>query len=308
MIRTMACVLAVIALSLTVMGFSVEQEPKTRELPSKQFIEIIDLISPETVNKLPASFVENWPTWVLDTKGVFEKIPDSDGFVQPSSVDTLFQPVDLKPPNFQLALGFHVRDGAIRQIMPAVDCSYDGGIHRNRGLCSVPRAYKWIEFSNGMFGDWKHFQLRAFKRKLPESEEAAEEKWLEMASVPSGNMISKAIERTIFSLAQSAPDELGEGSHVIHSLIDLDDEEESSLEYPKTGNELCIVLEDQLEEDDVLDRHPAGACPGALHVAASAAMAGSESDYLPDAYKPLYQDETLRNPIYEQFRERRKEQ
>ena len=77
--------------------------------PNKQFIQIANLLSPQAdPQQLPVSIVENWSTWVLDRSGVWSKIPDSDGFVSPTSVDTLFQPVDLKPPQFQLALGFHV--------------------------------------------------------------------------------------------------------------------------------------------------------------------------------------------------------
>ena len=198
----------------------------------------------------------------------------------------------------------------IRHIMPAVDISYEGGVHRNRGLCSVPRAYKWIEFSNGMFGDWKSFQIRAFKRKMTSEESNDDEKWVELASVSSGDSIAKTIEQTIFSMAQSAPDELGEGSHMIHSLIDLDvdDAEEACVEYPRNGHEFSIVLEDQLEEGgDSLDVNPALVSPGALLVATSATMAGSESQYLPDVYRPLFEDKSLRNPTYEEFRDRRKQ-
>jgi hypothetical protein len=89
--------------------------PSNDPPPSKRFIEIADLIDDFTApQQLPVSFVESWSTWVLDTKGVWSKIPDgaSDGenagFVSPASVDTLFQPLDLKTPQFQLAMGFHV--------------------------------------------------------------------------------------------------------------------------------------------------------------------------------------------------------
>jgi hypothetical protein len=194
------------------------------------------------------------------------------------------------------------RDGVIRQIMPALDISFEGGQHRNRGLCSVPRAYKWIEFSNGMFGGWKDFQLRALTRKK------GDEKWEEVASGPSGETIAKAIERTIFSLAQTPPDDIGEGSNLVHVLIDDNEkdnvEDSCNLEYPKNGNELCVVLDDR--EGDIPENLEEEA-QGILHVTTIATMAGSESQYLPDAYKPLYQDKSLRNPTYEKFRERRQD-
>ena len=44
--------------------------------------------------------------------------------------------------------------------------------------------------------------------------------------------------------------------------------------------------------------------PGALQVVITAIVAGSESEYLPDAYKPLYSDDSLRNQIYAKFKQR----
>ena len=91
------------------------------------------LSSSTTNNKLPVSWTQNWSTWVLEPMkstttttatatatntqessslggagDVFVKIPDTDGFVPPSSVDTLFQPIDLMAPTMSLALGVHM--------------------------------------------------------------------------------------------------------------------------------------------------------------------------------------------------------
>lgn len=85
-------------------AFSVDLGPSK----PKPYIEITNLASPDAVNLLPASLVESWSTWVLDPSGQFSKIPDSDGFVNPASIDTFFQPLDLKPPMLQLAVGVHV--------------------------------------------------------------------------------------------------------------------------------------------------------------------------------------------------------
>lgn len=74
----------------------------------KQFIEITNPMDMAATNKLPASFVRGWPTWVLDLDGKITKIPDDEGFVPPDSVDELFQPVDLRRPEMRLALGAHV--------------------------------------------------------------------------------------------------------------------------------------------------------------------------------------------------------
>jgi hypothetical protein len=195
--------------------------------------------------------------------------------------------------------------------MPALDVSFEGGQHRNRGLCSVPRAYKWIEFSNGMFGNWKDFQIRAFKRKQPQqqggensgNDDDNESSWEEIATGPSRETIAKTIERMIFGLAQSAPDDFREGSNLVHVLMDYEEDEDINLEYPKSGYELCVVLDDR--QEDIPANKLEEEAQGILHVLATATMAGSESGYLPDVYKPLYEDKSLRNPIYEKFRERR---
>lgn len=95
-------------LTATVLAFSAQSVTSTSNgNDSKRFIEIVDSKS-SLVDKLPTSLTENWPTWVLDETGSFTKIPDTDGFVPPASVDDLFQPLDLKPPQLRIALGIHV--------------------------------------------------------------------------------------------------------------------------------------------------------------------------------------------------------
>ena len=72
------------------------------------FDEYILEVIPSQQSRLPSSFVENWSTWILDQDGSITKIPDDDGFVPPASIDEIWQPVDLKPPQIRLALGLHV--------------------------------------------------------------------------------------------------------------------------------------------------------------------------------------------------------
>jgi hypothetical protein len=154
-----------------------------------------------------------------------------------------------------------------------------------------------------------------------EEEDTEDEGWIELASLTSGGAIVQAIEQVQYALADNPPAEVGEGSHILHILLErnTNDDCDSSqgnyrFEYPKTGYELCIVLEEKRDDSNLLidrrkQRLPSqdGNAYGILHVGVSAAMAGSESEYLPDAYRPLYEDPTLRNPIYERFRERRRQ-
>jgi hypothetical protein len=86
--------------------------PATSSAPDIVPRTFIDLINPidttGATQKLPASMVAHWPTWVLDKNGQMVHIPDSDGFVSPTSIDELWQPVDLQSPKMRLAVGLHV--------------------------------------------------------------------------------------------------------------------------------------------------------------------------------------------------------
>lgn len=241
--------------------------------------------------------MERWPNWFLETDGTLSKIADEEtgeGFVTPTSIDTLFQPIDLKRPEMKLALGIHVRSGQIRHVMPSLDISYENGLHRNRGLCSVPLAYRWVDFGflNSLNG-YSRYELRVASKKRVGSEED-EEKWDRISSLP-GDVMKEAIERAIVCLAEVDEEDLGSGSHIIHVALD----DSKVLEVPKAKNDLqatLVEIRGEGEEDADI---------GILDVAILTTMAGSASEYLPEVYKPLYANESYRNPLYEKFKERK---
>lgn len=78
------------------------------DVAERGFIQLTNPIDTSSQQQLPASFVQGWPTWILHQDGVFSKIPDDEGFVQPASIDQLWQPVDLIRPKVRLALGLHM--------------------------------------------------------------------------------------------------------------------------------------------------------------------------------------------------------
>lgn len=295
----------------------------------REFIEITNPLKSGTKpeDKLPAAFVSDWPTWVLDvsnknkkdqksdeTSATWEKIPDSDGFVQPSSIDELWQPQDLKSPQMQLALGLHVRNGMIRHIMPAVDLSLaiteeeerEGGrVHRNRGLCSVPRAYQWMDFGAAIAGGFDVVSVKLQSRDLPPPPEEDDEdnnkdviyveppeeeiEWETLAEIKSMNL---AVNQAIEALAENAPDELGDGSCVVHVLLANGDDSSMFIECPKAGTEMRVVLEEDGYE------------VGLLEVAIQQIAPGSDSQYLPKVYKPLFKDVAFRRPAFTEARKR----
>ena len=210
--------------------------------------------------------------------------------------------------------------------MPALDMGYtstsgsgscDSGdavvlYHRNRGLSSVPRAHTWVEFITSGIAGWDEYRLCLSEKKFSSTTDADENnKWTAL-QISGPNLLGEAMERAITSLAENPPDELGDGSHFIHVILGetavvKDGEGDSDLlECPNVGKELRVTM---IHDDDMYDNQEevdASSLPtmGILQVAISSAMPGSESDNLPDAYKPLYFDSTLRRPTYERFRQR----
>ena len=274
-----------------------DEESSGPDVVSRPFVEITNLGSKES---LPASFIQRWPNWSLETDGSLSRIPDEEtenGFVTPTSVEELYQPVDLIRPEMKLALGIHVRSGQIRHVMPSLDVSYGNGMHRNRGLCSVPLAYTWVDFGYlNSLADFSSYEFRVSSKKHVSSEEIDPEEWNRIFSLP-GDAINTALERAIVCLAEIDSDELGSGSHIVH--VALDDSEVA--EIPKTKNVLqatLVEVGDEGEEDIDI---------GILEVAVVATMSGSDSEYLPDVYKPLFSDESLRNPLYAKFKKRKEE-
>jgi len=284
-----------VLLSLLLVGYC--SAFSTPEPTQRQFIEITNPLT-AIEDRLPASFVSSWPTWVLDPEtkatnkkyGEWSKIPDDNGFVNPSSIDELWQAQDLKPPTCQLAVGLHVRDGMIRHILPAVDVSFEAGKHRNRGLCSVPRAYQWMDFNAAMAGGLDVMSLVL----QVNNNNNDEEEWETIAEIES---IETCIQLAITALAEQPPEDLGDGSSVVHVLLDKEVlqglEGEVSTDVPtQAGAELRVLLQDD------------GYTMGCLHVSIQKTEPGSESEYLPEAYKPLFLDESLRRPAFVEARKR----
>jgi hypothetical protein len=308
-----------------------EPQQEQQEQTERNFIEITSL----NVQKqsLPASFIESWPTWVLETDGSLERIPDSDdnnGFVSPTSIDSLWQPIDLIRPKMKLALGVHIRNGSIRHVFPALDISYDGSSkHRNRGMCSIPRAYTWVDFGfvNSM-GDYNRYELRVSSKKNngkssssedenenEDDDENEDEKWqqlLSSSSISDNEVMSKAIERAVICLAENdgSINDL-DGSHIIHVILNDDDDdadEQIAVEIPKSNHELKVSMVEKWGNNNKIENESLDEVEvGILQVNVMTTMSGSESEYLPDVYKPLYNDESLRNPLYKNYKKNLKE-
>lgn len=147
------------------------------------------------------------------------------------------------------------RDGIIRHVMPAVDLSYDGGAHRNRGMCSVPRAHSWIDFALSL-DEWENYNI------VVSAKDSKEDKSWKNLGVSSKGEISRAIERATIFLSGDAPDRIGSGSHILHVILNDETSDPTQLECPRYA--LRATMDDEEEY-----------ASGVLDVVVSSIMAGS---------------------------------
>jgi hypothetical protein len=248
----------------------------------------IDITNPAGLgpqDRLPSSLISNWPTWVLDGNGEVNKVPDTmDGFVAPTSMEELWLPIDLKQPQVRVSLGLHIRDGSIRHLMPAIDVSYDGK-HRNRGLCSLPRAYTWLDFRSISLEQWRQYHLSIATRETQVNSES-HSSW---ESIDNSYSIRSALDTAISIIIGDPPAEFASGSHILRIVTG------DIIDCPKAGSDLAVTL----KAPESNSEH------GRLQVRIVAVMAGSESEYMPEKYLPLFNDKSLQRPAYFEFKKRK---
>lgn len=263
---------------------SLSQGLSSREPPL--FVEIANPLQ-QRVDKLPLSFASGWSTWILqhevdsDTPK-WTKIPNSGDFVNPISFHELWHPVDLRYPKLRLVTGMHIRDGVPRHIMPALDTMLEN--HRNRGLNTVPRAWRWMDFTSYLAGS-RNCSLQLQVQGIDHTDDANDSHVvLEMDSV------KESVDFAFSALASDPPTELGSGSAIIHIVAQVSD----TIIMPKPGNRLELALVE--DGDDVIGRLDVDIVPTA---------AGSQSEYIPNSYQALYNDVECLDPAYVDFQKRK---
>lgn len=199
-------------------------------------------------------------TWVFE-HGEFSRVPSvGDGdYVNPISFEALWLAADLPAPETRLALGLHVRDGTLRHVMPAIDTRV--GSFRNRGLCTVPRAHTWLHIKTAL----DTLRLAAFV-----DDEAVAEVF-----------VAECLGHAVDALATSPPAQLASGSHIVHILATDD-----YLPTPQINSTLRVGLGDFAMTPGT----PLGVDSGLLEVRVAEAAPGGDSEFLPDAYRPLFGD------------------
>jgi hypothetical protein len=285
-IRILLLVYSVASISKLVYGLSSE----TPIPPPRQFIDIVNPLGRHQ-ERLPASLIQEWPTWtwspetsVSPTKWRKIKSSDDPGMVNPFSIDYLWQAVDLNPPECTLALAMHCRNGVPRHLMPAIDVAYGADRrHRNRGVHTSPRAWTWFDFNSYVAGTRKcRLELRTLDPALPGRKPV---------TLQTFDGVDSLVDSMLLALSDNPPEEVGTGSVIVQATTTGFP---ASFALPRHNQVLSAVL---VEDNESLI--------GSLDVLIEAVSAGSRSEYLPDAYRPLFQDEI--RPEYDQFQERKAE-
>jgi hypothetical protein len=125
---------------------------------------------------LPAAHCTSWPVWTCDLNardGQILELVDEDadeGWVNPTSFDSLFYPSDLPLPLARPAIGIAMANGSPRYLMPSVVLTLEtpSKVWRNRGLCSIPRARAWIDMFAAFASPVEKLRLSSFGQLVPD--------------------------------------------------------------------------------------------------------------------------------------------
>ena len=276
----------------------------SREPPETQLKSIsigaADLLSSQS---LPLTYVKSWPLWMagegaaaISVRRVEAEDADGAGWVNPVTFEQLWLPIDLPLPTARAAIACVLKDGVPRYFMPTIETSItspDDAATKwyNRGLNSLPMAKTWLPFGEV---DVDAMRISCYCAPLPDDDGDSEEADGDEAAAPRVEWeqvlpltaVKEAVG-TIFEIMADAPDDLGSG--FCYVVVPLAAALPPSAVSP--GQRLRLFLSDVDATPTALDPEDReswvwnrGECELEIyHVAA-----GGDSDFLPDAYRPLF--------------------
>jgi hypothetical protein len=268
---------------------------------------------------LPATYASSWPVWTCELAGIDGptlvpveqpgSVGDGEGWINPTSYDTLYLPSDLPTPTARMALGVVMANGSPRYLMPSMVLTLEtpGQVWRNRGLCSLPRARCWVDafapfalsvdaLKLASFG-----QFAADVRFLEDQDGSAA--WQPLDAGEARSMM-RPVESALYSIAPTYDlfqqrvlkdfdnpqfAEVRTGYH----FVDIPLVNVPPIRLP-TSRRIRQFLTDfdeprrllELEDPTALDSEPCGE----TFINVVKVSAGGESPYLPDVYRPLYEE------------------
>ena len=271
---------------------------------------------------LPIHSVRDWPVWMASADGLsLTKVwsEGDDTWVNAATFEQLWLPIDQPPPACHAALGAVLKNGMPRYIFPCLETSLttvggslDGTVWHNRGMNSLPLAKTWLEFGEVPAGS---LRLSCYRKPLPPPPPPAEAEEEQDGSSSSSGVVEEAASEatedadwvpvlpltgvsaavsTLFEIVADAPDRLGEGwAYVVVPLRDEASGDAVSLPADALvpGQRLRLFLSDVEATPTALDpddRESWVYHRGESDLFTYSVAAGSESEFLPAAYEPLY--------------------
>ncbi|CAM9895828.1 unnamed protein product [Discosporangium mesarthrocarpum] len=238
--------------------------------------------------KLPVSFASRFPVWVVEKteegQSVLTAVPHSSseqtGWVDPLSFSDVWVSADSPPPRMTLSLGMLVKDGTPRYLLPALDVfvSKRGKLWRNRGIHSIPVAHCWLQVGASQLD---RLALSAYAGERVEGSERAS-MWYTLEEKIG---ISEALTAIVGALADPPEGSaLEEGFHFVVAQVPGT----MNGPLPSDGGRVRVFLTDYEEPAKLLEVQETDMAE--LSAAITQVASASESEYLPEVYKELYQD------------------
>ena len=218
-----------------------------------------------------------------------------EGWVNPTTTADLFWPLDVKL-QARPALNVMFKQGVLSYVSPGLDVRvpHNDGSWRNYGMNSQPIARQWTSLSVAME---QMFHVESF---IIQKESAADDNDVKHTTLFDSTDIKNAMQKVATFIGEiDTLSPLNSGFHIVSfPLIDRF----SDLPCPtQTNDENKIESEEMYKiimlgtsepfgnklldmDEDILTM----SSTSALEVVVARTVPGSDSDYLPEVYKPLY--------------------
>lgn len=261
---------------------------------------------------LPAQYVNSFQRWSITgesdgnlsleaLEGASGRLDQNNGFVNPTSTTELWWPSDIS--NLQVRSTIEIlfqsgspayASGGLEVRVPPKS-SADGIEWKNHGLNSQPLARQWTAFN---FVVEPNFRVESFIGRRVE-EGSAEPEWEEISAGEASEQMRKALETLgIFLSGIDDTSPLATGFHIVSIPTEVEWTDLPELtEDPKSDDgkmeTYALIALGTAEPDskELLTMESdlvAMTASSILAVQVSQTEPGGESEYLPEAYKPLY--------------------
>ncbi|KAJ1391378.1 hypothetical protein B484DRAFT_459500 [Ochromonadaceae sp. CCMP2298] len=258
---------------------------------------------------LPLSMMDSWSTWTLDGQEFYkvEQPSDGEGWIDPSSMDSLYLPADLPLPLCRPALGLVLANGVPRYVMPSVVLTLQTPAMRwrNRGLNSLPRSRSWIDLFGAYSPRPEQLKLSIFGRSSPDVRHLEDidgiTAWNSLIPTNPADFaggfslfgygelsVDKALEgfkNTIMARMEALP-ALAEGYHFVDIVLDA-----PAMPVPRYRLKAFLTDFDDpkrllaIDDPTALSLEPCAE----LDVVVAEVSAGGESEFLPEVYADLFE-------------------